>query len=158
MSKFRTKKSDRTTYVYKDANGKVVATLRSGEDGVTEADIAMLHGMDDDTHNEAKKDSYYGLVHFDQSSDDEAPDIMEKDLADDSANPEMLFFGALEAAEKSGEFNTAWTSLTQGQRDLCLKKLLKRTNVDIAVEEGVSEAAIRNRLSKIQKRFEKFLK
>ncbi|MDR3093692.1 MAG: hypothetical protein LBU62_03480 [Bacteroidales bacterium] len=157
MAKFRTKKSNRTTYVYRDAHDNAVI-LRPGENGVTEADIALLYRMDDDDHNEAKKDSYYGLLHFGQSGDDEVPDSMEKDLADNSANPETLFFGALEAAEKSGEFHSVWTSLTQNQRDLILKKLQKRSNVDIATEEGVTETAIRNRLSKIQKRFEKFLK
>lgn len=105
----------------------------------TEADIAMLHGMDDNAHNAAKKDSYYGLLHFGQSEDaDETPEIMEKDLADESADPEVLFFTALESAEESDKFGSVWTNLTDGQRDLCLKKLLKRTNVDIAREEGVS--------------------
>jgi len=41
------------------------------------------------------------------------------------------------------------------QRDLIQKKLQGRSNVDIAAEEGVTEAAIRNRLAKIQKKFEK---
>jgi hypothetical protein len=34
-----------------------------------------------------------------------------------------------------------------------MKKLQKRTNVSIAEEEGCSEAAVRNSLVKIQKKF-----
>ena len=159
MAKFRTKKSNRTTYIYRDEHGKAITVLRPGADGVTEADIAMLHRMDDDEHNAAKKDSYYGTLHYDQVLDDDGlPDNPQKDLADESANPETMLFAALEAAERSGKFKAIWDELQPQQRDLVMKKLLKRYNVDIAAEENVTEAAIRNRLAKIQKKFEKFLK
>jgi DNA-directed RNA polymerase specialized sigma24 family protein len=69
----------------------------------------------------------------------------------------MLFAG-MEAAERSGDFAKAWASLTDGQRGLVIQKLQKRSNVDIAKEEGTTEAAVRNRLKKIQKKFEKFLR
>jgi DNA-directed RNA polymerase specialized sigma24 family protein len=158
MAKFRTKKSDRTTYIYRDEHGKAITVLHPGADGVTEADIAMLHSMDDDEHNAAKKDSYYGTLHYDQIFNDGLLDNPQKDLADESANPETMLFAALEAAERSGEFKSIWDELQPRHRDLVMKKLLKRSNVDIAAEEGVTEAAIRNRLTKIQKKFEKFLR
>ena len=74
-----------------------------------------------------------------------------------STDPETMLFEALEAAERSGAFKSEWEGLTDKQRNLVMKKLLKRTNVDIAKEEGCSHAAVRNRLLKIQKKFEKFL-
>ena len=89
---------------------------------------------------------------------EELPDDRQSDLADYTADPETQFFEALETAERAGAIKATWDSLQPQQRDLILKKLLKRTNVSIADEEGVSEAAIRNRLTKIQNKFEKFIK
>ena len=159
MPKFRTPKNNRTTYIYRDAYGNKIAELRLGENGVTEAYINALHMEDDNEHNAAKKDSYHGLIHYEQINGDgeDLPNDRQSDLADYAANPESQFFDALETAERSGAIKAAWDSLQPQQRDLILKKLLKRTNVDIADEEGVSETAIRNRLARIQKNFEKFL-
>ena len=160
MAKFRTLKNNRTTYIYRDAYGRKIAELQPGENGVTEALIAELHKDDDVVHNSVKKDSYYGVIHYNQINDggEKLPDDRQSDLADYAADPEAQFFEALETAERAGAIKAAWDSLQLQQRDLILKKLLKRTNVDIAKEEGVSEAAIRNRLTKVQKKFEKFLK
>jgi hypothetical protein len=160
MSKFSAKKSNRTSYVYKDADGKVVAVLRPGYDDVTEADIAILHGMDDERHNSDKRDSYHGLLHIERmggDGDDYAAD-KQSSLADDAANPETIFINTLEAAEKSGAFKAVWDRLTDSQRDLAIKKLQGRTNRDIVAEEGRTERAIHNRLKKIQKHFENLRK
>jgi len=157
MSKFRTKKNHRTTYIYKDNNGKTIATLRPGVDGVTEALIAKLHAEDDAVHNADKRDSYHGVFHYEGETISE-DDNRSIDLHDNSGNPEKLLLDALSAAERTGVFKAEWDSLSDKQRDLVMKKLLGRSNVDIAAEEGCTEAAIRNRLAKIQRRFEKFLK
>ena len=159
MPNFRTKKKDRPTYIYKDAYGRKVTELKPGEDGVTEAWIADLHAADDAVHNAAKRDSYHGVFHYEQDGidGDELPGDRQADLADHGSNPETLFIKTLEAAERSGAFKKAWDGLTDNQRSLVMKKLLKRTNVDIGKEEGCSKEAIRNRLLKIQKKFEKFL-
>jgi len=157
MSKFRTKKNQRTTYIYKNAHGETIATLRPGEDGVTEALIAKLHAEDDAVHNADKRDSYHGLIHYEAETIGE-DDNRSIDLHDNSGNPEKLLLDTLNAAERSGAFKAEWVSLSDKQRDLVMKKLLGRSNVDIAAEEGCTEAAIRNRLAKIQRRFEKFLR
>jgi RNA polymerase sigma factor (sigma-70 family) len=47
---FRTPKDQRATYVYQSRTGETF-TLRPGEDGVTEANIAALHRADDDECN-----------------------------------------------------------------------------------------------------------
>ena len=159
MPKFRTPKSNRTTYIYRDAYGRKIAELRPGENGITEAYINALHREDDDEQNAAKKDSYHKVFHYEQINGDgeDLQNDRQSALADYDADPEAQFFDALETAERSGAIKAVWDSLQPQQRDLILKKLLKRTNVDIAEEEGVTEAAIRNRLKKIQKKFEKFL-
>ncbi|NNU76339.1 hypothetical protein [Clostridium estertheticum] len=51
MSKFRTPKNKRTTYIYCDANGNKILELKPGENGITQADIAMLHRAADDEWN-----------------------------------------------------------------------------------------------------------
>jgi len=160
MAKFRTPKKDRPTYVYRDAYGKKVAELRAGEGGVTEALIAGLHADDDTVHNAYKRDNYHGVEHYENDGLDEdgLSDDRQSVLADDSTNPEAIIFAAMDAAERSSEFKSMWDKLTDKQRDLIKKKLRKRSNVDIATEEGCTEAAVRNRLAKIQKHFEKFLK
>ena len=46
-----------------------------------------------------------------------------------------------------------WDALLPQQRELVMKKLRGMSNTDIAAEEGVTEAAVRNRLKKVQERF-----
>ena len=156
MSNFRTPKKNRATYIYKDRHGNTVATLRPGADGVTEAHIAALHAEDDAVHNADKRDSYHGLIHYEGESVGE-DDNRSIDLPDNSYNPEKLLIDALDAAEQSSAFKAEWDALSDRQRELVVKKAHGRSNVDIADEEGCTEAAIRNRLAKIQKHFEKFL-
>jgi len=157
MSKFRTKKNHRTTYIYKDSHGKTIATLRPGVDGVTEALIAKLHAEDDAVHNAEKRDSYHGLIHYEAETISE-DDNRSIDLSDNSYNPEKLLIEALANAEHSAAFMAEWNALSDKQRDLIKKKARGVSNSQIAAEEGCTEAAIRNRLAKIQRRFEKFLK
>ena len=160
MSQFKTKKNQRTSYIYRDAHGRKVVELKPGEDGVTAAHIVILHSEDDSVHNADKRDYTHGLLHIEQmgtDGDDYSTDKLSC-LADESADPEVIFINSLEAAEKSGAFKAVWDKLSDSQRSLVIKKLLKRTNVDIAKEEGCTEAAVRNRLSKIQKHFDKLRK
>jgi len=160
MNQFKANKNQRTNYIYRDANGRKVIELKPGEDGVTAAHIAILHSEDDYVHNADKRDSYHGLLHIEQMGTDGDEISAEKlsGLIDESANPESIFIETLETAEKSGAFKTAWDKLSESQRELVIKKLLKRSNVDIAKEEGCTEAAVRNRLARIQKYFIKIRK
>jgi hypothetical protein len=66
VAKFRTKKNERPTYVYRDAYGRKGVELKPGVDGVTEADIADAHQFDDGVINAEKRDGYYGVWHYEQ--------------------------------------------------------------------------------------------
>ena len=148
MPKFRTKKSDRATYIYKDAYGNEACALKAGENGITEVMINELHTMDDDIHNATKRDSYRKLISYDNTLENE----------DKSADPETILLEAIDKEELHTAFKTVWLELTAAQREFIIKKQQGYTNVNIAKEENVTEAAIRKRLSKIQKKFKKFLK
>jgi DNA-directed RNA polymerase specialized sigma24 family protein len=158
MKTFKTKKTQRTTYIYCDTNGRKVAELIPGENGVTEEFIAFLHSEDDSVHNADKRDANHGLLHIEQMGSDGGDYAADKQtsLADDNSNPEVILINTFEAAEKSEAFKAVWDRLTDGQRDLAIKKLQGRSNRDIAAEEGCTEQAIHNRLKKVQKHFEKF--
>lgn len=47
MKLHKTRRDQRETYKYYDANGKLVIELKPGENDVTEADIRTLHLLDD---------------------------------------------------------------------------------------------------------------
>lgn len=157
MAKFRTKKSDRSTYIYFDAYGRKVAELIPGENGVTEAMIAELHAWDDGNINVAKQEAYYGVGRFPENEDGELIDDRDSRFADYRNDPLTRLIADIESAERAGRFREVWISLSDKQRELVVKKLRKMSNVEIAAEEGVWESAIRHRLERIQKRFAEFV-
>lgn len=66
--------------------------------------------------------------------------------------------GEVLSREDAARLYRAMERLSAAQRELVLKVYFEdRRIVDIAREEGVSEAAIRNRLKKIYRKMEKFL-
>ena len=144
----------RSTYIYYGADGTKYE-IQPGLDGVTEMHIAMLHQEDDDEFNGQRREDYHIPVHYQAYEDGEGDSANDRNdyLADISSNPEAALIGAMERAESDSWFNTVWDRLLPRQKELVLKKLTGRTNVDIADEEGVSEAAVRNRLRKIQDKF-----
>ena len=64
----------------------------------------------------------------------------------------------VEEAETTDEVKSAIKTLLKGQQDLIEKVFYKNMKlVDIAAHEGVTEAAIRNRLNKVYKKLKKVL-
>lgn len=51
MRQYKISKKNLATYTYYSADGKKLMELVPGENGVTEADIAMLHEQDDLEYN-----------------------------------------------------------------------------------------------------------
>ena len=159
---YKTSKKKRTNYIYYTAEGtKIVIT--PGEDGVTEADIELLHTMDDDEVDEQRRYDYRVTTHLDAYHDgeEEAANDRNKYLSDDTTNPEHLMLQAENEAQyldMLDKLTKAMESLLPQQKELYKKVYLeKRSNTDIAAEEGVTEAAIRGRLKKLQERLRKIL-
>ena len=158
---FKTSQKNRTNYIYYTSGGtKIVIT--PGENGVTEADIELLHTMDDTEVDEQRRYDYRVPAHLDAYNDGEgeALDDRNKYLADDSVNPEELYLideGEQERQANLDKLSKAMECLLPQQKELFKKVYLdKRTNTDIAAEEGVTEAAIRNRLKKMQEKLKKY--
>ena len=155
MRQQKTSKKNRDTYIYYGADGKKVVELVPGENGVTEALITLLHEADDEEFNTNRREDYLAPIHYQAYKDSEGDEVEDRNgyLTDDSFNPEKAFIEGITRTERSAAFKEIWDELLPQQRDLIQKKAKGRTNVDIAAEEGVSEAAIRNRLKKIQDKF-----
>jgi RNA polymerase sigma factor (sigma-70 family) len=160
---FKTPEKDRSTYIYYDAYGKETVQLRSDEDGITEAKISMLHEMDDAEVNDERQNDYSTPYRFDSygaAGDGSA----EKNiwLADESAFVETILIEAEDEAEfeiKMQKLREALKTLHPDQLKLITKVYYQnRSKKEIANDEGVTENAIINRLTRIYKRLEKCLK
>ena len=158
--KNKTSKNSRTTYIYYDSAGNKQIELRPGENGVTEADIAMLHDMDDVEVNAERREDYHTPCRFESfHAGAEKDDSKNLWLADESENPEASLIAAEDAVEyelRLQKLTAAIESLLPAQRDLFIKVYVqKRKITDIAAEEGVSRAAIHRRLNKMHEKLKK---
>lgn len=158
--KFKTAEKNRVNYVYYTADGKKIV-ITPGENGVTEEMITLLHTYDDEEVDADRREDYNAPVRFEGYSDDEGSELESRNsyLAYTSADPLEKLMDAIQEEElkiKMNNLKTAFSTLTEKQRETIDKKFFKNmTNTAIAFEEGVSEAAIRNRLAKIYKNLEK---
>ena len=154
MRKFKTSADNRTNYIYYfDDGSKCVIT--PGENGENTTIIAQLHAMDDEQVDADRREEYYCPVHYLAYSDGEGEEADDRNpyLCDTAADPLEQMLASIneqEHSEKLDKLKAALTTLTDLQRDTIHKMFYHNMfNVDIAAEEGVSEAAIRNRLKKI---------
>lgn len=158
--KFKTAEKNRVNYVYYTADGKKIV-ITPGENGVTEEMITLLHTYDDEEVDAYRREDYHVPVRFEGYSDDEGSGLESRNsyFADSLADPLEKLMETIKEEEletKIGNLKTALSTLTEKQRETIDKKFFKdMTNTAIALEEGVSEAAIRNRLTKIYKNLEK---
>lgn len=154
MRKFKTAEDSRTDYIYYFNDGSK-CVITPGENGENTTIIAQLHTMDDEQVDADRREEYHCPVHYQAYSDGEGEDADDRNpcLGDANASPLEQMLASIkgrEHSEKLGRLKVSVTTLTDLQRDTIYKKFYRKmTNVDIAVEEGVSEAAIRNRLKKI---------
>ena len=138
-----------------DAYDRIVAEFIPGQEGVTEVLIQQLHAADDDEYDANRREAYHIPVHYMAytSGDTEEAEDRNTYLADEAADPSLLFEKAISRAEFKRDFHERWSRLTKKQQSLVFRKVKGETNVAIAAEQGVSEAAIRKQLKRIQKHF-----
>lgn len=153
MRKFKTAEENRTNYIYYFNDGSK-CVITPGKNGENTTIIAQLHAMDDEQLDADRREEYHCPVHYQAYSDGEGGDADDRNpyLCDTAANPLEQMLASIneqEHSDKLDRLKAALTTLTDLQRDTIYKKFYRNmSNVDIAAEEGVSEAAIRNRLKK----------
>lgn len=144
--KFKTSKKSRTTYIYYSEDGSRTV-LRPGENGVTEADIALLHEMDDDEFdNDRRESSAERFSPFEdwlvENENAEAPVPLEETALRD------LTVEKLDCAIKI---------LQPAQKKLLYQVYFHGMKItEIAREENVDESSIRERLKWIYKKLRNF--
>lgn len=163
MSKaYKTSKKNRTNYIYYTAEGRKIV-ITPNENGVTEADIEILHSMDDYEVDEQRRYDYRVTTYLDanQEGESKVANDRNKYLSDSRTDPEKLYVNVENEAEHLDlldKLTKAMEYLLPQQKVLFKKVYLdKRSNTDIAAEEDVSEAAIRKRLKKMHERLRKIL-
>jgi DNA-directed RNA polymerase specialized sigma24 family protein len=157
-----TNKKKRLTYKYYDAFGKVVEEIRP-VDEETELLIADLHQCDIDEFNAGRRENYHIPISLDEYNEKlVGGESVNRYLGDDTYNPYQIILDAFDEEDrmkKVSKVRAVFASLTAEQQELVTKVFIeKRTRVDVAAEEGVSETAIRKRLATIRKKFEKEFK
>lgn len=156
---FKTSENNRTTYRYYSVDGTKIEIV-PGEGGVSEIDIEILHSLDDEEVNENRRYEYRVTTHLD-AYDDGGSFIEDsnKYMRDNDSNPILLLVekeDKLEHENRLDKLKHGIKSLLPNQQELFKKKFVEnRTNTDIALEENVTEAAIRNRLKKIKNKLGK---
>ncbi|MBD5637575.1 sigma-70 family RNA polymerase sigma factor [Clostridium botulinum] len=160
LRNFKTSQKNRTNYIYYPLEGEAIKIVPN-EDGVTDAIIATLHSFDDEEVDADRRENYHVPVHMNAYYDEKEDDAADRNayLTDNDSNPLESIIKSIEETEheeKIDKLRDAIETLKPQQKEL-IKKIFyeKRTNVSIAAEEGVSEAAIRKRLKKIYENLRK---
>ena len=154
MRKFKTAEDNRTNYIYYFDDGSR-CVITPGENGENITIISQLHAMDDEQVDADRREEYHCPIHYQAYSNGEGEDADDRNpyLCDTAADPLEQMLASIneqEHSEKLDRLKAALTTLTDLQRDTIYKKFYRNmSNVDIAAEEGVSEAAIRNRLKEL---------
>lgn len=158
--KYKTGRANRTSYIYYTSDGSKI-TLTPGESNVTEADIELLHAMDDNEVDEQRRFAYH-TIHLNTGCGDENWEMGDHDnrLSDSSFDPENILLEKEDERDYQSQLKNlrkAMNSLQPRQFALFRKVYVeRRTNTEIAAEEGVTEAAIRNRIKKMHEKLRKF--
>lgn len=157
MRQYKTSKKNRATYTYYSADGKKLMELIPGE--MESPRLTSPCSMSRTIWSTTP--AARGLpcaVHYDSYTVSDGQDGTDRNsyLTDTDSSPEDLILGALDASDRKAAIRVLWDALLPQQRELVLKKLRGMSNTDIAAAEGVTEAAVRNRLKKVQERFKIF--
>ncbi|ERI92319.1 sigma-70, region 4 [Clostridiales bacterium oral taxon 876 str. F0540] len=157
---FKTSQKNRTIYIYYPLEEQPI-TIKPNENEATTAIIATLHSFDDEEVNTNRRENYHVPVHMDAYcvENEEVAADRNPYLIDNASDPLESIIKSIEETEhkeKIDRLKAAIETLKPQQKELIKKVFFeKRSKVSIAAEEGVKEAAIRNRLKKIYENLRK---
>lgn len=150
---FKTGRSNRETYTYYGSDGTKIMII-PGHDGVTEADIQILHTFDDAEFNNNRRHEETQL-RFDTLN--MAPAEDPSDLAE-PADPAIDCLEQLIQASERMDLADCLSRLEPQQQELIRKIFYQGMKViDVAREQQVSHVAVLDRMKRIYKKLEKFL-
>lgn len=155
MKKFKTAEKNRENYVYYTADEKRIVIV---SDDVDSKWIEFLHNNDDSEVDAERRENYHVPVHYDSYVDGNGTEAEDHNsyMEDTDSDPLQKIIASInkkEHEELLDKLESAIKTLQENQITLIRKVYFeKMSNVDIAAEEGVTEAAIRNRLKKIHKK------
>lgn len=148
---------NRTDYTYYTATGEVIK--------VTPADVGskwieLLYAEDDAAIDADRREDYHVPVHYDAFTNADGSGEYANDklvcMADTAPDPLGAILELMDMQEHEDliQLLEDQISTLQPAQINLLHKIFyeRRTNTDVAREEGVTEAAIRNRLSRIYKK------
>lgn len=134
--KFKTGKKNRTNYIYYAADGTQVV-LSPGENGVTEAEISLLHHMDDEEYDNNRCNES-GQLRFSIMVSDDGEDMTDRceEMADLRSDIQII----VEDRENCERMHKTIRALQPQQRELVEAVYFKQRKItDIASEQGVSQ-------------------
>lgn len=152
MRQNKTSANNRTNYVYYFDDGSTFV-IEPGENGENIAFIEQLHAMDDEEYDSNRRENYHCPVRYESYSNGETANDSNPYLSDFSSDALEIIIASIEEQEylvQLSNIKLAIATLTDLQRKTIYQKFyLQMSNVAIAESEGVTEAAIRNRIKKI---------
>lgn len=160
LRNFKTSSKNRTNYIYYPLGGQAI-TIKPNEDKATTTIIATLHSYDDAEVDADRRENYHVPVHVNAYYDGKEEDAADRNpyFVDHASDPLESIIKSIEETEhkeKIDKLRVAIETLQPQQKELIKKVFFQKlTNVSIAAEEGVTEAAIRNRLKKIYENLSK---
>ena len=154
MRKFKTPEEKRTNYIYYPLQGTrgviKIGMVDEEKRPVTAEMIVELHSFDDTEIDGNRRALYHAPVRFQGYAD---VDDFNKYLACPDENPLEKLMLSVEEQKQANlleRLMAAYETLPEKQQTTIYKKFwLNQSNTQIANDEGVSEAAIRNRLKRI---------
>lgn len=146
--RYKTSQKKRDKYIYEFSNGERTI-IYPGENGVTEIDIQLNHSLDDEEVRAWNRDVYKTNHYIEDSESVVDPDC-NSILKDAHSDPLRILLKdevEMEIDNLKELLNQQVENLTDKQQVVVKKSFFEgKTNVEIAKEENVSEAAIRKRL------------
>jgi RNA polymerase sigma factor (sigma-70 family) len=155
--RYKTGKNNRSTYIYysqkEGCDHDIKVVLKSGEDGITETMIEILHALDDEEFDNTRRaDDHRDCYLFASDAVDHANQLdhlpAENNDLDDLLDLKIRDFRIRQAV----------ADLEPTQQELVQQIFFKgHTAAEIAAERGVSRAAISQQLKRIYHHLQKYL-
>lgn len=147
MKKYEdSKKQDTYTYMWVDGS---TTTIVAGQDGVTKEFIELLHEMDREGINAERREKRKAPKYIEDVFGEDSNSDKNNLLRDSRYDPAEMLHAMVDAGEHERQLvklHEAMKALSEKQRETIKKLFFEgKSLVEIAVEDGVSETAVRQR-------------